>query len=151
MRRPLYWVRDGLVFYINYHAYLIVLSCQYITLLLFKNGASHARAGMAYCAPGAAPERSASSRGCLRNRATVTVDPDQPLLFDPQQLLKLASYRMPFGKYANRLLIDLPEPYVIWFANEGFPRGELGNMLRIVHEIKINGLEYLFDPLRKQK
>jgi len=57
---------------------------------------------------------------------------------------------MPFGKYANRLLIDLPESYVIWFANEGFPKGELGNMLRIVHEIKINGLEYLFDPLRKQ-
>ena len=55
---------------------------------------------------------------------------------------------MPFGKYANRLLIDLPEPYVIWFANEGFPKGELGNMLRIVHEIKINGLEYLFDPLK---
>ena len=80
----------------------------------------------------------------------MTVEPDQPFLSDPQQLLKLASYRMPFGKYANRLLIDLPEPYVIWFANEGFPRGELGNMLRIVHEIKINGLEYLFDPLRKQ-
>ena len=79
----------------------------------------------------------------------MTDDPDQPLLFDPQQLLKLASYRMPFGKYANRLLIDLPEPYVIWFANEGFPKGELGDMLRIVHEIKVNGLEHLFDPLRK--
>ena len=67
----------------------------------------------------------------------MTDDPDQPLLFDPQQLLKLASCRMPFGKYANRLLIDLPEPYVVWFANEGFPKGELGNMLRIVHEIKM--------------
>ena len=80
----------------------------------------------------------------------MTVEPDQPFLSDPQKLLKLASYRMPFGNYANRLLIDLPESYVIWFANEGFPKGELGNMLRIVHEIKINGLEYLFDPLRKQ-
>lgn len=67
---------------------------------------------------------------------------------DPTQLLKLAQYRMPFGKYANRLLIDLPEPYVIWFANKGFPNGELGKMLAIVHEIKVNGLEYLFDPLR---
>jgi uncharacterized protein (DUF3820 family) len=70
------------------------------------------------------------------------------LLADPAELLKLARYRMPFGKYANRLLIDLPEPYVVWFANKGFPEGELGRMLRIVYEIKVNGLEYLFDPLR---
>ena len=70
------------------------------------------------------------------------------LLSDPQQLLKLVQYRMPFGKYANRLLIDLPEAYVVWFANKGFPAGELGKMLRIVYEIKLNGLEYLFDPLR---
>ena len=67
---------------------------------------------------------------------------------DPALLLKLAQYRMPFGKYANRLLIDLPEPYVIWFANKGFPSGELGKMMAIVHEIKVNGLEYLFEPLR---
>ncbi|MCK5092373.1 MAG: DUF3820 family protein [Gammaproteobacteria bacterium] len=70
------------------------------------------------------------------------------LLSDPKQLLKLAKYRMPFGKYRNQLLIDLPEPYVIWFSNKGFPEGELGKMMRIVHEIKINGLEYLFRPLR---
>ncbi len=70
---------------------------------------------------------------------------------DPQVLLKLAAYRMPFGKYAHRLLIDLPEPYVIWFANKGFPDGELGEMLKIVHEIKVNGLEYLFEPLRQAK
>ncbi|MDT8405266.1 DUF3820 family protein [Sulfuriflexus sp.] len=68
---------------------------------------------------------------------------------DPALLLKLAQYRMPFGKYANRLLIDLPEPYVVWFANKGFPNGELGQMLRIVHEVKVNGLEYLFAPLRE--
>ncbi len=76
------------------------------------------------------------------------VDVFSELQSDPQQLLKLAQYRMPFGKYASRLLIDLPEPYVIWFANKGFPNGELGKMLAIVHEIKVNGLEYLFDPLR---
>lgn len=70
------------------------------------------------------------------------------LLSDPELLLKLANYRMPYGKYATRRLIDLPEPYVIWFANKGFPNGELGKMLRIVHEIKINGLEYLFEPLK---
>jgi uncharacterized protein len=68
---------------------------------------------------------------------------------DPELMLKLARYRMPFGKYENRLLIDLPEPYVVWFANKGFPKGELGQLLAIVHEIKVNGLEYLFEPLRK--
>lgn len=73
-----------------------------------------------------------------------------PLLSDPKQLLKLAQYKMPFGKYANWLLIDLPEPYVVWFAKQGFPDGELGNMLRIVYEIKLNGLEYLFQPLRNR-
>jgi uncharacterized protein (DUF3820 family) len=64
-------------------------------------------------------------------------------------LEKLLKTRMPFGKFKDRLLIDLPEPYVAWFARKGFPKGELGKMLQIVHEIKINGLEYLFDPLRK--
>ncbi|WP_303907720.1 DUF3820 family protein [Thiohalomonas denitrificans] len=72
-----------------------------------------------------------------------------PLPFDGQELLKLARYRMPFGKYKDRLLIDLPEPYVVWFSREGFPDGELGRLLHIVHEIKINGLEYLFAPLRR--
>lgn len=79
------------------------------------------------------------------------IDVFSELQSDPKQLLKLAQYRMPFGKYANRLLIDLPEPYVIWFANKGFPEGELGRMMAIVHEIKVNGLEYLFQPLRKDQ
>ena len=67
---------------------------------------------------------------------------------DHQQLLELAQMTMPFGKYAGRLLIDLPEPYVVWFAGKGFPDGKLGQMLAIVYEIKVNGLEYLFEPLR---
>ena len=67
---------------------------------------------------------------------------------DPEVLLKLAKTRMPFGKYKGRLLIDLPKPYVIWFANKGFPQGELGRMLKILHEVKVNGLEYLLKPLR---
>lgn len=67
---------------------------------------------------------------------------------DPNDLLELARTRMPFGKYAGTLLIDLPEPYVIWFAQEGFPAGKLGQMLQTIHEIKVNGLEFLFDPLR---
>lgn len=64
------------------------------------------------------------------------------------QMLKLAHYRMPFGKYQHTLLIDLPEPYVMWFAQQGFPGGELGQLLAIVYEIKVNGLEHLFQPLR---
>ncbi len=67
---------------------------------------------------------------------------------DAAILLKLAKMRMPFGKYKERLLIDLPERYVVWFSQKGFPAGELGDMLRMVYEIKINGLEYLFKPLR---
>ncbi|MCD6389111.1 MAG: DUF3820 family protein [Desulfobulbaceae bacterium] len=67
---------------------------------------------------------------------------------DAAVLLKLAKMRMPFGKYKERHLIDLPEPYVIWFAQKGFPAGQLGDMLRMVYEIKVNGLEYLFEPLR---
>lgn len=66
-----------------------------------------------------------------------------------QQLLKLARYRMPFGKYKGQLLIDLPEPYVVWFRKQGFPKGELGVMLEILYEIKLNGLEYLFKPFRQ--
>ncbi|SHO49507.1 DUF3820 family protein [Desulfopila aestuarii] len=68
---------------------------------------------------------------------------------DHTQLLELAETRMPFGKYSGRLLIDLPEPYVIWFAGKGFPAGKLGRMLQTIYEIKVNGLEYLFEPLRK--
>ena len=68
--------------------------------------------------------------------------PAQPL--QAEQLKKLVSYRMPFGKYKGQLLIDLPEPYVVWFSKQGFPKGELGTMLGIVYEIKLNGLEYLF-------
>ncbi len=67
---------------------------------------------------------------------------------DPEILLALVRMRMPFGRYKDRLLIDLPEPYVVWFSQKGFPDGSLGEMLRMVYEIKVNGLEYLFDPLR---
>ena len=67
---------------------------------------------------------------------------------DPEVLFQLARMRMPFGRYKDRRLIDLPETYVIWLANKGFPRGQLGDMLRMLYEIKVNGLEYLFKPLR---
>jgi uncharacterized protein len=68
-----------------------------------------------------------------------------------EELLALAKMRMPFGRYQGTLLIDLPERYVVWFANNGFPDGELGMMLQTVHVIKVNGLEYLFKPLRNKR
>jgi uncharacterized protein (DUF3820 family) len=67
--------------------------------------------------------------------------------FDHQALLELSQAKMPFGKYSGQRLIDLPEPYVVWFAQQGFPKGKLGEQLAIVYEIKVNGLEYLFEPL----
>ena len=67
---------------------------------------------------------------------------------DPEMLLKVARTRMPFGKFKGRLLIDLPEPYVVWFAKKGFPKGELGQLLGLLYEVKVNGLEHLFKPLR---
>lgn len=68
---------------------------------------------------------------------------------DYDLLIELSKMKMPFGKYKNRLLIDLPEPYLVWFSRQGFPKGKLGDMLRTVYEIKRNGLEYLFNPLKK--
>jgi len=73
---------------------------------------------------------------------------NEDLLKNREYLLKLARTRMPFGRFKGRLLIDLPEPYVVWFSRKGFPKGELGKMLQLVYEIKANGLEYLFTPLR---
>ena len=65
-------------------------------------------------------------------------------------LLKLARTAMPFGKHAGMVLVDLPEPYLVWLRQQGFPEGELGEMLQCVYEIKLNGLEYLFEPLRQR-
>jgi uncharacterized protein (DUF3820 family) len=66
---------------------------------------------------------------------------------DPAYLVKVARTRMPFGKYEGRLLIDLPEPYVVWFKRQGFPKGKLGEMLGLIYEIKLNGLESMIRPL----
>lgn len=63
---------------------------------------------------------------------------------DKAAFLKLATMKMPFGKYKGLRLIDLPEPYLVWFSRKGFPEGKLGEMLSAVYEIKRNGLEYLF-------
>ena len=75
-------------------------------------------------------------------------NPEEQTFPDKKYLLKLVKTKMPFGKYAGCSLIDLPEPYVSWFYQKGFPKGKLGEMLQSVYEIKANGLEYLFKPLK---
>ena len=66
-------------------------------------------------------------------------------------LTELANARMPFGKYKDRLLSDLPDSYLVWFERQGFPQGKLGKMLAAMLEIKSNGLQYLLIPLRGEK
>ncbi|SEQ11984.1 hypothetical protein SAMN03080615_00513 [Amphritea atlantica] len=66
----------------------------------------------------------------------------------PERLQKLANMKMPFGKYKGRILVDLPEPYLVWFAGKGFPEGEIGILLQILYEVKLNGLEDVLRPLR---
>ncbi|MBT8114411.1 MAG: DUF3820 family protein [Arenicella sp.] len=65
------------------------------------------------------------------------------------QLIKLVGWQMPFGKYKGRLLIDLPEAYLLWFAKRGFPQGELGQLLSLCLQLKIDGSDGLLKPLRQ--
>ncbi|HKJ64604.1 MAG TPA: DUF3820 family protein [Desulfopila sp.] len=65
---------------------------------------------------------------------------------EQRYLLELAVAIMPYGRYKGMRLVDLPEPYVVWWSQKGFPEGRLGEMLETVYVIKANGLEYLFTP-----
>jgi uncharacterized protein (DUF3820 family) len=67
----------------------------------------------------------------------------------PEDLQLLVTRTMPFGKYEGRLIADLPGHYLNWFARAGFPHGELGRLLALMHEIDHNGLKHLLEPLRK--
>ena len=68
---------------------------------------------------------------------------------DKEKLIELAHYKMPFGKFKGRYLVDLPEPYLVWFNQKGFPDGKLGMLLKSMHEIKVNGLEPLIRRVQK--
>ena len=69
---------------------------------------------------------------------------------DPKDLIELAYYKMPFGKYKDSYLIDIPEYYYVWFKQKGFPQGKLGAMMQQMYEIKLNGLEELIYQVKKR-
>jgi len=72
------------------------------------------------------------------------------LLADQQVLITAINTIMPFGKYTGRKLLQLPEPYLVWFHSTGFPEGKLGEQLALMYEIKLNGLEGMLKPLISQ-
>ncbi len=73
-------------------------------------------------------------------------------MFDPEEgkelLLKIANWKMPFGRFAGMNLIDLPDEYLFWFQKEGFPEGELGELMKLTLELKIEGSDLLIKPLK---
>lgn len=67
-----------------------------------------------------------------------------------EQLIKLAQAKMPYGKYEGKYLIDLPEYYVVWMNNNRLPKGQLGEQLKLIYELKLNGLEEIVRTIRKK-
>ncbi len=74
-------------------------------------------------------------------------DTSQP---HPELLQELVTMRMPFGKYKDRIICNLPVSYLEWFQRKGFPKGKLGILLETMYVIQLNGLAYLLDPLKKK-
>lgn len=70
--------------------------------------------------------------------------------FSKEDLVKLARWQMPFGKYAGRVLVDLPEEYLFWFQKHDFPKGELGDLMKLCLDLKIEGLDSLIQPLKQR-
>lgn len=67
---------------------------------------------------------------------------------EQNELVELITTKMPYGKYKGRFLCDLPEPYLVWYYDKGFPHGKLGHQLGLLYEIKLNGLEYLLKNMK---
>jgi uncharacterized protein (DUF3820 family) len=70
---------------------------------------------------------------------------------NPEDLERLLTVEMPYGKYKGRMIADLPGNYLNWFAREGFPKGDIGRLLALMHEIDHNGLSDLLTPLRQRR
>ncbi len=79
------------------------------------------------------------------------MDKNNDQLINPTLLLDLVNEKMPFGKYKDHKICDIPEYYLVWFKQKGFPNGKLGMWLSTMYEIKLNGLEKLLEPLKKMK
>ncbi|PWE00822.1 DUF3820 family protein [Marinilabilia rubra] len=73
---------------------------------------------------------------------------DNPF-FNSAILTELVTTRMPYGRYKGLKICDIPEPYLVWMSQKGFPKGKLGMLLGTMYEIKLNGLEYLLKPLKR--
>jgi uncharacterized protein (DUF3820 family) len=71
-------------------------------------------------------------------------------MLNPEILTELVTVKMPFGKYQGYTLCNLPEPYLVWYNQKGFPKGMLGQQLATLYEIKLNGLVYLLEPVKKR-
>ncbi|MBI2281189.1 MAG: DUF3820 family protein [Bacteroidetes bacterium] len=69
---------------------------------------------------------------------------------NPELLIELVNVQMPYGKYKGTFICNIPEYYLVWYKQKGFPKGKLGMLLETMLEIKINGLEYLLTPLKKR-
>lgn len=69
---------------------------------------------------------------------------------DPNLLLDLVKMQMPYGKYKGYLICNIPESYLLWYKDKGFPKGKLGDLMATMFEIRVNGLEYLLTPLKNQ-
>ena len=67
---------------------------------------------------------------------------------DPNLLLDLVKMQMPYGKYKGYLICNIPESYLLWYKDKGFPKGKLGDLMATMFEIRVNGLEYLLTPLK---
>jgi uncharacterized protein (DUF3820 family) len=72
------------------------------------------------------------------------------MIEDKHFLIDLAKMKMPFGKYKGRFLIDLPEHYIVWYRNKGFPNGKLGKQMGLVYELQLNGLEEIVREIRRR-
>lgn len=80
----------------------------------------------------------------------ISTAPAKLAAMNPQDLELLLTRQMPYGKYKGRFIADLPGNYLNWFAREGFPKGEIGRLLALMHELDHNGLSALLDPLRRR-
>jgi len=72
-------------------------------------------------------------------------------MLDQTLLLDLVKMQMPYGKYKGYLICNIPESYLLWYKDKGFPKGKLGDLLATMFEIRVNGLEYLLTPLKNQR